>query len=637
MARAINWFLKSSLIVAVLLTGFANLIAQDRPAFADEVYRSDNLDGLEQVPEWLMVQVESALPSEGLNVWVPTGIFASSSLVRVPRFPRASRSIEKISKDQVLELQAVRNEQVSAQLAIAATDTLSDLQVQVSDLKSESGELIPASNVKVRYVKYVPVHRAYTGNTYEDVAGSEGLSGVSGFGGPDVVGDPLIELEKVGVPAFRAQPAWFTVKVPKENTPGRYEGTIKITSDQYGVVKLPIQLAVREYSIPDPQNYKFHMDAFMNPSSLASYYGVEAWSDGHWDLIKKYFANLASLGQKKITTTITEKPWKKPWLNDQMQPQTGTGYQSMVKWVLGSEGEWEFNYEIFDKYVETGLEVGVGPYISAYSMLTFRGAQRLTYLDEQKGKEVTEYLDVKDKRYKEVWTTFLRDFSAHLRQKGWLDQTYLGFDERPEELMNRIVGIIDQAAPEFKDKFYVSGTSKVNMFQYAKDLNLGYDFLPGGERSTDKMDKAIKKRIKEGRLVNFYMTCCSSTHPNRYSFSPAVENYLLGWISLKHNLDGYADWAYNSWPKDVFSFPVFNYPQGDEYFVYPGVEGPMSSIRWELLKESIEDYELVKILKEQGRISDERLSEAIQLVTQNPDGRMKDVNTIIEAKNILLH
>jgi len=631
MKRNLSFFWFATLLIVIGLTDIA---AQDRPAFADEVYRSDNLDGLEQVPEWLMVQVESALPSEGLNVWVPTGIFASSSLVRVPRFPRASRSIEKISKDQVLELQAVRNEQVSAQLAIAATDTLSDLQVQVSDLKSESGELIPASNVKVRYVKYVPVHRAYTGNTYEDVAGSEGLSGVSGFGGPDVVGDPLIELEKVGVPAFRAQPAWFTVKVPKENTPGRYEGTIKITSDQYGVVKLPIQLAVREYSIPDPQNYKFHMDAFMNPSSLASYYGVEAWSDGHWDLIKKYFANLASLGQKKITTTITEKPWKKPWLNDQMQPQTGTGYQSMVKWVLGSEGEWEFNYEIFDKYVETGLEVGVGPYISAYSMLTFRGAQRLTYLDEQKGKEVTEYLDVKDKRYKEVWTTFLRDFSAHLRQKGWLDQIYLGFDERPPELMDHILKIIENSAPDLRDKIYISGGPDVD--KYAEDIKIEYSYFPGGSRSNKKTTEVIKRRNEVGQPIRFYLTCCGDPHPNMYTYSPAIESRMMPWISLKYNLDGYSHWAYNSWPTlNVFEFPVFNYTQGDEYYVYPGLKGPLSSIRWELIKEGIEDFELVQILKDSKNLKNETLERAIDLATRDSNGQKKHKEDLFRARQIL--
>ncbi len=34
------------------------------------------------------------------------------------------------------------------------------------------------------------------------------------------------------------------------------------------------------------------------------------------------------------------------------------------------------------------------------------------------------------------------------------------------------------------------------------------------------------------------------------------------------------------------------------FFVWPGKDGPIESIRWEMLREGIEDYEAIQILKE---------------------------------------
>jgi hypothetical protein len=473
------------------------------------------------------------------------------------------------------------------------------------------------------------------GNTYKQVAGNKGLEGVSGDRKPDVVGYPLIALDRVSVPRLRVQPIWFTFKIPKHSKPGVYHGVISIQSDQYKVLKLNVNMKVRDYTIPDPKNYSFKLDIFMNPFSVADYYNVKPWSKAHWKLLGSYFDDLASVGQKKILATIIEKPWKVSWLNGKWRPQTYIGYHSMIKWRLLKSGQWDFDYSIFDQYVQTALKHGIGPYISAVSMLTFRGRQRITYYDEQKDKKVVEKLHVDDKRYKKVWSTFLNDFSTHLKKKGWLDQTYIVFDERPPELMNKIMVIIKRSAPEFKDKIYVSGASKADMFKYAADLNVSYNVLL--EKKGASMKKAIKKRINKGRPIRFYQTCCSAPHPNRYSYSPAVESYMIPWITLKYNLSGYADWAYNSWPKDVFKFPVFRYTQGDEYWVYPGKSGPISSIRWELLKEGIEDYELVRVLQGAGCLKEKNKDRAIELATKNPNGQEKDVQDIIKARQSLLN
>ena len=64
----------------------------------------------------------------------------------------------KDTKD--LKLSAVRNEQVSAQLAIASGHNLDDVKAVVGDLTGPGGTKLSGADTQVRFVKYVPVQRS---------------------------------------------------------------------------------------------------------------------------------------------------------------------------------------------------------------------------------------------------------------------------------------------------------------------------------------------------------------------------------------------------------------------------------------------------------------------------------------------
>ncbi|TCP29618.1 uncharacterized protein DUF4091 [Scopulibacillus darangshiensis] len=561
--------------------------------------------------------VERALPKKGLNTWIPSGNFEGSSLIKVPRFPS---DISGDIKDRDLKLSTVRNEQVSAQLAVASTKGIIDLRTSVCDLKSENGDKISSKNVHVRYVGYVPVAESINGAPIHSVAGS----GVSGDRHPDVVADPLINAAKIDVADHRAQPIWFTFNIPKSAKPGVYHGEVLLASGNDETITYNLTVDVKNAIMPDSKDYKFHLDVWMNPNAIATAYHVKPWqSEKFWHLIEVYFKDLASSGQKTITTPIIQNPWLVGWNN--WQPQTATGYDSMVKWKHDGEN-WDFDYSIFDRYVKTGLKAGVGPYITAYSLLVFRGPQRITYLDERTGKMIEKRTEVGSQFWTEAWTAFLQDFSAHLKKKGWLDKTYLAFDERPADIVSQVIDLIKNAAPEFLDQTQMAGTQDVGL--YAQNLSLGISDL------TQVSGEWIDERHQKGKETTFYMWA-GDTHPNTLTFSPSVESRMIGWIAAKWHLDGFLHWAYNDWTNDVFKEPVYAFTQGDEYFIYPDKNGPMSSIRWELLKEGIEDYELLQMVKEKDPNS-ENLKEALGLATRQWDGRKKDVNDLVQARHLIM-
>src|SRR5699024_6537099 len=97
---------------------------------------------------------ENIFPEEGINTWIPTGDFATSSLVKVPRFPD---EILGDADERNLQLASVRNEQVSAQLAVASTQKINNLSTSISEITNESGAAISSENIDIRYVGYVPV------------------------------------------------------------------------------------------------------------------------------------------------------------------------------------------------------------------------------------------------------------------------------------------------------------------------------------------------------------------------------------------------------------------------------------------------------------------------------------------------
>jgi hypothetical protein len=108
---------------------------------------------------------------------------------------------------------------------------------------------------------------------------------------------------------------------------------------------------------------------------------------------------------------------------------------------------------------------------------------------------------------------------------------------------------------------------------------------------------------------------------------------MLPWISARRHLDGFLRWSYNSWTPDPFKQPVHIFSQGDEYLVYPGENGPMSSIRWEQLKEGIEDFDLVaQLRKKDGGTDSAALTDALTTATRDLDGRKKDVTDIETAR-----
>ncbi|MFK4268637.1 DUF4091 domain-containing protein [Streptomyces milbemycinicus] len=611
---------RTSSLVAGFVAGV--VVAASTTAIAVTGTSTDTALDSKATTTWLTVKVADAMGTRDTITWVPTGSFASSAEERVPRYPMTAIQ-GKDTKE--LALSAVRNEQISAQLAIASGEDLDNVKAVVGDLTGPGGAKLSGDDAQVRFVKYVPVQRSKSevdwSATIDQVSSGKE---VSGDRNPDVVGDPLEERSSVDVPAYAAQPLWFTFHIPNKARPGAYKGTVKVEADGRTQASYPLTIEVADASAPDSDDYSFFLDVWAQPETIAQAHGVRLWSDKHWKLIEAYSRDLASRGQKVINTTIVDNPWHHQWSLGTRESQTATPYSSMVGWTWDGKS-FSFDFGRWDKYVRTARRAGLGPDIGAFSMLAFQDKEHLTYTDTRTGKTVYENVDLGGDRWREAWGAFLPAFEKHLKAKGWLENTWLSFDERPIDTMKVVKDFVHEVAPVFDDRISVAGS--ISTEGVASNLSVDW----GGIDAMTK-EKAAERRAA-GKITTFYVYG-SPAHPNTLSYSPAVESRMLPWISAQRNLDGFLRWSYNSWTRDPFNQPVHIFTQGDEYLVYPGKDGPMSSIRWEQLKEGIEDYELIARLrkKEGGAADSDALTEALATATRNLDGRTKDVTDIETAR-----
>lgn len=609
---------------------------------ATNALQSRVMDSMVEVPEWLKTTVDAALPVDSLNIWIPTGKLETSSLIRVPRFPSLRHENEKevspfdihlIDIADTHLITGVRNEQQSFQIAVASKNKLTGLCVEVQSLSSEKGEVLSAEHVKVRYARYVPVQRARSELIWspvpEDVYGKE----VSGFGAPDVVADPLMDVPAVDVPAYRAQPVWFTIGIPKDITPGTYRGKLIIRTEQYQDVVLDWAVNVLQPILPSPNDYSFFLDLWFNPNAVAVADNLELWSEKHWEHIEPYLDDLASRGAKTVTSIVVPYPWKVDWIGGTKRPQTYMGYPTMVTWIQDSSGRWSFDYSVFDRFVETCFRHGIDRRIDVFSLTPFdhKGNNReIVFRHKESNTLDTLHYKSSDVEYKAIWKTFLRDFEKHLSKRGWLDMTYLSFDESPKKVIASILDIVGDSAPVFLNQFSIAG--KAGTETLARSFSLFYTHLPECVTDNDEVALMLSRRRKDPEKTTTYYLCGDPAHPNSFTYSPAIESRMLPWLSAYYGLDGYLRWAYNSWSDiDPYNNPVFNFIQGDDYYVYPGVEGPVSSIRWELLKEGIEDFELLQVVNSQQK------KEAIEIAVRNCDGREKPVTDFEDARRLLLN
>jgi transposase-like protein len=89
--------------------------------------------------------------------------------------------------------------------------------------------------------------------------------------------------------------------------------------------------------------------------------------------------------------------------------------------------------------------------------------------------------------------------------------------------------------------------------------------------------------------------------PNKTVDVPLIQSRVLHWFNYRFGLPGYLHWGLNQWTEDPFEAPGQH--RGDGWHVYPKKEGLLNSLRWEQMRNGIQDYECLRLLEDKlGRM-----------------------------------
>jgi len=475
---------------------------------------------------------------------------------------------------------AWRGEKISTQLLIWVPETSGEISISPSKLTGRNRELIPADHIKLYAIKYVKT------DVFAEGCDKTGIAKYDS----SMVADLLEPLRNpFELKSQIAKLIWISIAIPSETKPGMYSGTISVTTERDKPVEFPFDIEVLSRELPPPTEWSFHLDLWQNPYAVSRYYNVDPWSAEHLEKMRPTIEMLANSGQKCITATISSKPWG---------GQTYDPFETMIRKTRKPDGSWIYDYSAFDTWVEFSMECGISQQINCYSMVSWN--KEYSYYDEAKNQEIVVLCKPGDLVYEEIWGPFLKDFNKHLKLKGWDQICTISMDERSLEDLFEVIKLVEREAPGLRIAF--AGRYHPELDELIFDMSVASVHVVPKEN--------LSRRKKEGFKTTFYV-CCVEEEPNTFTFSNPAEASYLAWYAAYRNFDGMLRWSYNSWTEHpLYDSRFRRFPAGDTYMIYPG---GLSSIRFERLREGIQDFEKISILKNQlleegSNLSEEKLN-----------------------------
>ena len=394
------------------------------------------------------------------------------------------------------------------------------------------------------------------------------------------------------------QPVWVEFDIPKDAKAGTYTSTLTAKADGIAApLTFTYTVVVQDAVLPDADTYKdtFDIELWQYPYTSAEYYGVEPFSPEHCEIMKSSMEIYKEIGGHAITTTIVEEAW-----DGQTYSANDVHYPSMVKWTQEADGSFTYDYTDFDNWVSFCKELGLGDKIILYSVAPWHNS--FTYWKD--GELVKEGFSAGTDRYNKVWVAFLKDLIAHLEEKGWFDDAYIGIDERG--FSASAFDMIDSVTNSEGKSLKTAGA--MDSFVEKKALAMRVDDLNVGDTAawahpTD-FAQVLKDRTEAGLRTTLYS--CTGHRPGNFSLSTPMESYWSIVNAGKMGTAGFLRWAYDAWVADPLNDTTHSmFEAGDCFLIFPDEKDaaePKSkySVRLKRMAEGIRDVNKLKYIEEQA-------------------------------------
>ena len=514
----------------------------------------------------------------------PVSVWAVPSVQKVrPEDPVEGSNLVWSGKTKTVTISGAKNEHVPFQVVVTTPPPPTRYDKASSGFRVESSDLVsPAGRIAKDRVKLYLEHVVLC-------YGKSSPVGATGFW-PDAL-VPLtgpFGMDSEFRSFVRNRAIWIDVQIPEDAPAGAYTGTVDVTRNGQPIDRLTLSLKVYNFALPQ----ETHLITYIGLSSsrLARFYGLKEDAPELRTLVGRYYEFLYANRME-------------PWFHDMLQPE--------VKESADGNIEVRFNDREYAHYMNTlktkrvVLEAQPGE---------IPGGQSSAPFSEPFNRRVTAYV-------KQIYDYYSRN--------GWLSRLVFNSPiDEPNTAQQyadtrRWAELVHKAAPGVP--FLVTESPVPDNPGWGTLAGFANNFsIHGNELNHPQVKRAIREEQAKGGEITWYISCDQVyPQPNYFIDGPAMDPVMVPWVTWRYGMNGILYWDIAFWSQtpDPWLDPV-TYLSGflcsDGYIVngegclmYPGnrakrytsqndVDGPVSSIRLELLREGIEDYEYLWLLKSLG-------------------------------------
>ena len=407
---------------------------------------------------------------------------------------------------------------------------------------------------------------------------------------------PLNNGEAVAFPANENQPLWFTVQVPWDAPAGTYQGSVNI-----GGTAVPVELEVWDFSLPRT----IHLDS--------------EWGFGWSSIIELYRGTIGGSVQPCYWDLVDA--FKQDFIDHRLIPKgvawpAGLNYPGGIEYDCNGnldpgppDGVWEFTY-LGGKYIhgQQGFNDGYGfPAFLSHGPQSNWPPDSLPYSFCGVSRDGV----LGSGAYQAKLGQYFNAVDSYITSANYDNEAYYHIVNEPQThddytIVGQVSAFVEASAPHLRQ--LVSEQVEPAIYNYpGAKIDIWMPTITNYEPI-----KSQDRQKNHGEDVWwYYLYGDDPPLPNPILMShPGIEARITPWLAWAERIDGLLHYSATDWSPNPWDNPnVTDKDNGDGFFFYPprmdgqplnscGENGHrlVPSIRWENLRDGMEDYEYMYLI-----------------------------------------
>ncbi len=439
-------------------------------------------------------------------------------------------------------------------------------------------------HVRVRRVGYVPVPH-HNPPLEPQPTDRDGIGFIPGY-----VPDPLFDEDEVLLPPEETHAFWITVQPGDDARPGIFEVAVVVQPERGASIThvVPVHL----YDVHLEKRRDFRVTHWFYVDALIDRYGTDMFDERFWGILERYVSDVVEHEQDTLYVPVFTPP-----LDGVKRPS------QLLKVTRVGPDRYDFDWSDVERYIRLAQTCGI-EYWEWCHLFTQWGAAYAIRIYEGQGQDEKLLWPPETEATSPIYRAFLEQFLPQLYnflvRNDLLDRSFFHLSDEPhgqEHLENyrRARAMLGELAP------WMSVMDALSEIEFAR------------QGLTDMTIPSIRVAldfVSEGIPCWCYY-CCGprGRYLNRLTDTPLPKIAMHGLLFYRWPLQGFLHWGYNYWYKSltrtlIDPFTVLDgmawergWAYGDPFEVYPGPDGPIASIRWEVFGASLQDYRLLQTVR----------------------------------------